>query len=347
MEIRPLTEEEQKYTYEQSMQLRMQTGSIGVMHGGYKRNHEFYSRFYHLNEQWKTGGFMEDLDEVRNTLCSDERGFLQDLSTMRAYMVQHPGNSFPGKEGTEYGFRVDTEKYAYLIRCNPAKFNDNVEFYCYEKKWLDRHIQNAGQGIRFINSSYTELFRIPDGGKIVIFSPWREREELVCRYIDEYHMEVGNNLYHICEFAERMERSSSVYEPVKASRILELHTQSGAVEQVFLTVSAYPNNTMYVGLMADDGGTSKLYGNVTVNLMDSVPSYCAFVDTENMPELEEFLERNGIAECSSLSQKRNNCSFPLYVFNPKRLRELCPDGMDVYEKIRELDFGQEKRNKSR
>ena len=29
-----------------------------------------------------------------------------------------------------------------------------------------------------------------------------------CRYIDEAHLEVGNNLYHMREFAERMGRMS-------------------------------------------------------------------------------------------------------------------------------------------
>ena len=31
--------------------------------------------------------------------------------------------------------------------------------------------------------------------------------------IDEYHTEVGSNLYHICEFAERMEQNGHSYEP--------------------------------------------------------------------------------------------------------------------------------------
>ena len=35
MEIRPLTQAEQKYAYKQSMQIRGQTGSIGILQGGY------------------------------------------------------------------------------------------------------------------------------------------------------------------------------------------------------------------------------------------------------------------------------------------------------------------------
>ena len=60
---------------------------------------------------------------------------------------------------------------------------------------------------------YKELFRIPDGGKIIITSAWGEKTELSCRYIDETHTEVGSNLLHICEFAERMERNGAAYEP--------------------------------------------------------------------------------------------------------------------------------------
>ena len=32
-------------------------------------------------------------------------------------------------------------------------------------------------------------------------------------FADEYHTEIGSNIYHICEFAERMERNGHTYEP--------------------------------------------------------------------------------------------------------------------------------------
>lgn len=84
------------------------------------------------------------------------------------------------------------------------------------KEWLDRHIGNAEKGIRFIDSNYKELFRIPDGGKIVIHYAWGEKMERSCRFIDEYHTEIGNDLYHICQFAELMERNGHTYEPKSA-----------------------------------------------------------------------------------------------------------------------------------
>ena len=33
--------------------------------------------------------------------------------------------------------------------------------------------------------------------------------------IDDYHVEIGDNLYHICEFAERMEQNGHTYEPIR------------------------------------------------------------------------------------------------------------------------------------
>lgn len=364
MEIRPLTEAEQKYAYEQSMQIRMQTGSIGVMHGGYKSDKKFYSRFHDLNERWKTGEFEEGLENFLNILRSDKDGFMRNLDTMREYASCHPQNAFSGKEGTEYGLRADTEKYAYVMRCNPAKENDNVEIHCYVKEWLDHHIREAEKGIRFINSRYSELFRIADGEKIEVTNSVGEKSEYVCRYIDEYHTEVGNNLYHICQFAEIMERNGSEYTPVEPETVqaeekeqgqeektegtLELKTRFGNTQNVTLEVNAYvDNNSLYVGLTAMPYGVPEYYGDMTVNLLESVPPYCAFVDTNNMPELEDFLVKNGIAEFTGLMQKSGYCSYPLYLFDVEKMRKLCPDGMAAYEKKNGLDKKPEKKEKSR
>ena len=364
MEIRPLTKAEQKYTYRQSMQISGQTGSIGVMYGGYKSDKEFYSRFYDLNERWKTREFEEGLENLLHILRSDKDGFMQNLDTMREYTACHPQNAFQGKEGTEYGFRADTEKYAYVMRCNPAKENDNVEIHCYVKKWLDQHISKAEKGIRFINSRYDELFHIADGEKIKIRYSGGGEQERVCRYIDEYHTEIGSNLYHICQFAEIMERNGSEYTPVEPETVqaeekeqaqenktegtLELKTQFGTTENVTLTVNTYvDNNSLYVGMATAEDGFPEPYGDVTVNLLSSVPPYCAFVDTNNMPELEDFLVKNGIAEFTGLMQKSGYCSYPLYQFNVEKMRGLCPDGMAAYEQVNGLDKKPEKKEKSR
>ncbi len=76
--------------------------------------------------------------------------------------------------------------------------------------------------IRFIDPNYKELFRIPDGGRIVVTRPMGEmypgvQEQWVgqCKYLDEYHTEINGECYHICQFAEIQERIGSKVEPEK------------------------------------------------------------------------------------------------------------------------------------
>lgn len=69
--------------------------------------------------------------------------------------------------------------------------------------------------IRFIDSRYRELFRIQDGDSIEISYPNGDKVERECTFLDEYHTKVGMMVFHICEFAERMEGIGATYKPVK------------------------------------------------------------------------------------------------------------------------------------
>lgn len=214
MEIRALTPAEQKYTYAQSVQLEGQTANIGHLRGDFDSSgYGFYTTWTDTRTQWKTDEFKTEFDEVINALRSDKYGLLKSRSDMSAYARQYADSAFKGNYCTEYGFRVDTEKHAFLLRCNPTKGDYNFYCYCYVKEWLDKHIQKAEQGIRFIDPQYKEMFRIPDGGKVIVTTSWGEKREYPCRFIDEYHTEVGSNLYHICEFAERMQKNGATYKP--------------------------------------------------------------------------------------------------------------------------------------
>lgn len=51
----------------------------------------------------------------------------------------------------------------------------------------------------------------------------------------------------------------------------------------------------------------------------------------DMPELENFIRDNKLGEFTGMVRQSGYCSYPLYMFDAKRLRELCPDGMAVYE----------------
>ena len=218
IKTRPLTPTEQKYTYAQSMQLEGQTGTIGHLRGDFATTgYGFYTTWFDTRPQWKSDEFKADLDTVINALRED-KGLLHNRYDMSAFARHFPESAIKGNYCTEYGFRVDTEKHAFLLRCNPTKGDYNFYCYCYVKEWLDKHIQKAEQGIRFIDPQYKELFRIPDGGKVIVTTSWGEKREYPCRFIDEYHTEVGSNLYYICEFAERMQKNGATYEPKPAEQ---------------------------------------------------------------------------------------------------------------------------------
>lgn len=67
--------------------------------------------------------------------------------------------------------------------------------------------------IRFIDSRYNELFRIKDGESITVKFSDGSMSDRKCTYIDDYHTKIGYNVFHICEFAELMERGGNTYRP--------------------------------------------------------------------------------------------------------------------------------------
>lgn len=220
MEQRPMNQDEHIYSYSQSQQISMQTGLIGYLRADMgSSGSEFWSTWNDFRKDLKTDEFKSEFDEVINSLRDND--FLKNRRALESYYHQHPEARFDGSEIAKsmkyFGVRVDTKNYSYLMRLTPRKGEYNMYCYCYRRNWLDSHLKKAQRGIRFIDSHYNEKFRIKDGEAITIRYKDGKSEEYTCRYIDDYHLEVGNNLYHICEFAERMEQNGNTVEPVISS----------------------------------------------------------------------------------------------------------------------------------
>ncbi len=66
--------------------------------------------------------------------------------------------------------------------------------------------------LRFIDSGYNEQFRLPNGGRIEVEYPDRTFSA-PCEYIDDYHAYIGTEVYHMCQFAEVLERGGGVCRP--------------------------------------------------------------------------------------------------------------------------------------
>lgn len=216
MNIISMQPDERKYTYRQSHQISMQTGFIGYLRADFGSNgDQFFSTWNEFRQNWITAEFKAEFDDIINALREDG-GVLSGRRAMSKYCIDTPKSAF-NNERNEYGIRVDTDKYSCLMRLNPRQGEYNLYCYCYEKQWLDRHMKQAEKGIRFIDPNYKELFRIPDGDKIRIITKDGKQLDRESRYIDEAHLEVGDNLYHICEFAERMEQAENTVIPLRSS----------------------------------------------------------------------------------------------------------------------------------
>ena len=177
MDYRVLTEAERKYTFSQSQQLSMQTGLIGYLRADFgSTGNEFWTTWNDFRKDLKTDEFKAEFDDVINGLRDGD--VLSGRKAMSSYCYSTPDSSF-NDDRNHYGIRLDTEKHSYLMRFNPNRGEYNLYCYCYQKEWLNAHLKNAERGIRFI----------------------------------DYHLEVGTNLYHICEFAELCERNGHTVEP--------------------------------------------------------------------------------------------------------------------------------------
>lgn len=215
LDMRALTEKEDKYTFSNSMQISMQCGLIGHLRADMDSDgNGFFSSWEDYRKELKTDEFKDEFDKVINSL-REEGDILYNRKALAKYCYSSPQAKM-NNEQDYYGVRVDTEKYAYLCRLNPNKGEYNLYCYCYIKDWLDKHIRSAEKGIRFITPEYKEKFRISDGEKIRITFSDGEVKDRVCRYIDDNHVEVGDDLYHICEFAERMEQCGATFIPLRS-----------------------------------------------------------------------------------------------------------------------------------
>lgn len=216
VELREMTGSEPLYVYRQSQQIGQQTGFVGYLRGDYgESGKQFFTTWFGDREDWNTPEFKHDLQRAIDRLRY-ETGQLADRDRLSTLCIYETDSAIT-QDRHWFGFRVDQGDHAFLLKCSPYKGDYNFYVYCYRKDWLDQHMAQAQRGIRFIDSGYKDLFRIPDGGRIRITRADGGQDEYTCRFIDEAHMEVSDgrdSVYHICQFAELMERNGNTVEPV-------------------------------------------------------------------------------------------------------------------------------------
>lgn len=114
---------------------------------------------------------------------------------------------------------------------------------------------------------------------------------------------------------------------------LEMESRFSGKIKLELEISSYmDNNRMYIGLVEVDGEYPEHFADLTVNISAPCPDYCGYVDTNKCPELEKFIEKHELGEFTGLVGNSGFCSYPLYLFNPEKLREAAPEDMEHFER---------------
>lgn len=93
--------------------------------------------------------------------------------------------------------------------------------------------------------------------------------------------------------------------------------------EIYLQAMRYRNNDT-VALLAYTVEDDEDYADITVNLEQSAfadQQDYQFVDTNNLPGIDKWLEENGLAEPTGITGSSGFCSYPLMKFNRKRLEE--------------------------
>lgn len=213
--LKPLSRAEKLYAYKQSQQIAGQTGYYGYLHGDFDKSDNFNNVFEYYNGAVVREHFDEErnnvIDFLEDNICSSSR-------KMRDFCYSHKEAAINGNFGEEYGFRIDAGNQTLIVRFNPFPEGDyNCYVFAYDKHLLDRHMKKAAKDIRLIRSDYSIMFKLEDGDKIMIKYSDGETKTQECRYIDEYHAQIGGSIYHICQFAELIERNRATVIPYRDS----------------------------------------------------------------------------------------------------------------------------------
>ena len=112
-------------------------------------------------------------------------------------------------------------------------------------------------------SGYKELFRIPDGDHIRIFTGGGGTRDRTCRFIDETHFETSGGyssaLYHICEFAERLEQSHGSVIPLRSSLPVQCFSVLPSSGELILLTRGEKGYTPCPEFSAADAGENRRF----------------------------------------------------------------------------------------
>lgn len=149
--IRLMEPEERNFAYTQDPQTLHSSGCIGHLRVDMDSTGTgFFSSWDTHSPSLKDEVFKAEFDALINELRfnDDLGGILKNRSSMSKFCHAIPGSEITD-DGRNFGFRIDTDEYAYMLRLNPNKGEYNAYIYAYDREMLDtyRELQAQPQSI--------------------------------------------------------------------------------------------------------------------------------------------------------------------------------------------------------
>ena len=141
--IRLMEPEERSFAYTQDPQTLHSSGCIGHLRVDMDSTGTgFFSSWDTHSLSLKDEAFKAEFDALINELRFNDvlGGILKNRSSMSKFCHAIPGSEITD-DGRNFGFRIDTDEYAYMLRLNPNKGEYNAYIYAYDREMLDMFLQ--------------------------------------------------------------------------------------------------------------------------------------------------------------------------------------------------------------
>ena len=143
--IRLMKPEERAFAYTQDQQTLHRCGCIGHLRVDMDSTGTgFFSSWDTHSPSLKDDAFKTEFDKLIHELRfnKDLGGILTNRISMSKFCRSIPGSEI-SDDGRNFGFRVDTDEYAYMLRLNPNKGEYNAYIYAYDREMLDTFLEPA------------------------------------------------------------------------------------------------------------------------------------------------------------------------------------------------------------
>ena len=134
--------EKQDWLYSSQREADAERGCIGHLRGDFGRDgNAFWTSWFDHTPGLKSAAFQEELQSVVNHLRK-EGGLLSGFNAMRSQCRSGLACD------DSYGFRMETARYEYCLRCIPRRDDYHFYLYCYDKDAQRAHAREKAQVVR-------------------------------------------------------------------------------------------------------------------------------------------------------------------------------------------------------